>query len=118
MMSMAKPKRTVKRPWGSFNLLERGRRFWIKEIKIKEGNRLSKQFHKKRSEIWLVLKGTILAEVDGRTATLKENKTIFIKRMDIHRASNVGTQSARILEFAFGDCKEDDIVRLEDDFGR
>jgi len=109
----------VRRPWGSFKTLDRADNYKVKIIQILPGRSLSLQKHKRRSEEWIVLKGKVEVELDGKIHVLKENDRIKIPRGASHRLTNRCSQNAKILELARGSyIEEDDIVRLDDDFGR
>ena len=109
----------VRRPWGSFKTLERADNYKVKVIEMLPGRSLSLQKHRKRSEEWLVLKGKVEVELNGKIHKLNENGRIKIPRGASHRLTNNCRKTAKILEIAHGSyIEEDDIIRLEDDFGR
>ncbi|MEA2082308.1 MAG: sugar phosphate nucleotidyltransferase, partial [Elusimicrobiota bacterium] len=109
----------VRRPWGSFKTLERADNYKIKVIEMLPGRSLSLQKHRRRSEEWLVLTGNVEVELNGKIHKLKENGRIKIPKGASHRLTNNCRKTAKILEIAHGSyIEEDDIIRLEDDFGR
>ncbi|MBU4134564.1 cupin domain-containing protein, partial [bacterium] len=109
----------VRRPWGSFKTLERAGNYKVKVIEMLSGRSLSLQKHSRRSEEWLVLTGKVEVELNGKIHVLKENDRIKIPKGASHRLTNKCRQSAKILEIARGSyIEEDDIIRLDDDFGR
>jgi len=109
----------VRRPWGSFKTLERADNYKVKVIEMLPGRSLSLQKHSKRSEEWLVLTGKVEVELNGKIHKLNENGRIKIPRGAPHRLTNNCRKTAKILEIAHGSyIEEDDIVRLDDDFGR
>ena len=111
--------RTVKRPWGSYTVLEEGRCFKVKLIEVRPYKALSLQFHKKRSEHWVVIDGEAEIIKDGKRHYVSSNESIFIPAHSIHRLINPARSALKIIEVQSGDyLGEDDIVRLKDDFGR
>jgi mannose-1-phosphate guanylyltransferase/mannose-6-phosphate isomerase len=111
--------RTVHRPWGTFTTLEEGPRFKIKRIAVKPGASLSLQFHHHRSEHWVVLSGMAKVSVDGKEVLLRPDESTYIRAGTPHRLSNPGAIDCVIIEVQAGDyVGEDDIVRLEDRYGR
>ena len=111
--------RTVHRPWGTFTVLEEGPRFKLKHIVVKPGASLSLQFHHHRSEHWVVLSGMAKVAVDGKEVLLRPDESTYIRAGSSHRLSNPGAIDCVIIEVQAGDyVGEDDIVRLEDRYGR
>ncbi|MBI3019874.1 MAG: phosphomannose isomerase type II C-terminal cupin domain [Parcubacteria group bacterium] len=106
----------VTKPWGEYIVLEQKERYWIKKLFVKEGARLSLQSHKDRAEVWVVLSGKIEATKGDSRVELGEGEYIKIEKNEKHRIS--GIKDSWILEAAFGDAREDDITRFEDDYGR
>lgn len=110
---------TVERNWGSYTILGSADRFKIKKICVKPGARLSSQYHHHRSEHWVVVQGTAKVTRDGKTFTLHENESTYIPMSTTHRLENPGIIPLHIIEVQNGSyLGEDDIVRLEDDYGR
>ena len=110
---------TVKRPWGSYTVLNTGSRFKVKLVEVSPHKALSLQYHKKRSEHWVVTEGTARIVKGRKTYFLYENQSTFIPRNQIHRIINPTNSILKIVEVQAGDyLGEDDIVRLKDDFGR
>jgi mannose-1-phosphate guanylyltransferase/mannose-6-phosphate isomerase len=108
-----------RRPWGSFAVLLEGARFKIKEIVVKPGARLSLQMHHHRSEHWVVIEGTAKVTCGEQVRLLGENESTFIPLGAHHRLENPGKVPLRIIEVQSGAyVGEDDIVRLEDSYGR
>jgi len=111
--------RTVYRPWGKFVNLEKRENFIVKLIVVNPGKRLSLQKHHHRSEHWVVVKGTAEVQIGNKIFTLKPNESTFIPMGEIHRLSNPGKIPLEVVEVQVGDyLSEDDIVRIEDDYGR
>lgn len=114
------------RPWGAFEVLREGPGYKVKCLTVTPGKRLSMQFHLHREEHWVIVRGTariLIAErgEEGRTGelTIPAGETIFIPKEYIHRLENPGEEPLEIIEVQMGDdLREDDIVRLSDDFGR
>lgn len=110
---------TVKRPWGSYTVLNIGPRFKVKLVEVNPHKALSLQYHKKRSEHWVVTEGTARIVRGRKTDTLGENESTFIPRGRLHRIINPADSVLKIIEVQAGDyLGEDDIIRLKDDFGR
>ncbi len=105
-----------KRPWGHFERFTLNEKSTVKLIYIETGKRLSYQYHNGRSEFWKVVSGEILVTIDGKERVMKNGDTAEIPAKSKHRINAI-TESV-VLEIAFGDFNEDDIVRVEDDFGR
>lgn len=111
--------RHVHRPWGHFETLEVGREYQVKRIVVKPGAKLSLQIHRDRSEHWVVVHGTAEVTRDDATHTLTENQSTYISKGTRHRLHNPGTVPLEVIEVQVGTyLGEDDIVRLDDDFGR
>jgi mannose-1-phosphate guanylyltransferase len=111
--------REVFRPWGSYDSLETGDRFQVKRIRVKPGAGLSLQMHHHRAEHWIVVKGSAKVTIDGETVFLTENESTFIPVGKSHRLENPGKIPLELIEVQSGSyLGEDDIVRLEDSYGR
>jgi mannose-1-phosphate guanylyltransferase/mannose-6-phosphate isomerase len=109
----------VYRPWGSYQTVDAGDRFQVKHIMVKPGGRLSLQKHAKRAQHWVVVQGTAQVTCDDKVFALKENEATFIPLGSTHRLENLGTEPLRLIEVQSGSyLGEDDIVRLEDVYGR
>ncbi len=109
----------VHRPWGSYQTVDRGPGYQVKQIVVKPGGRLSLQKHHKRAEHWVVVQGTAQVTCDDRVFPLKENESTFIPLGSTHRLENLGREPLRLIEVQSGPyLGEDDIVRLEDVYGR
>jgi mannose-1-phosphate guanylyltransferase/mannose-6-phosphate isomerase len=110
---------TVRRPWGSYTVLEEGLHHKIKRIVVPPNGKLSLQMHHHRSEHWVIVKGTALVQINESELLLTENQSIDIPRTTIHRLSNPGKVPVEIIEIQTGYyLEEDDIVRLDDKYGR
>lgn len=106
------------RPWGRWEeyLNEPGYR--VKRILVYPGKRLSLQKHAYRKEHWVVVQGEGLFTLNEDVRRVKQGDAVFIGLGDVHRIENDGTEYLVIIETQLGLCLEDDIIRLEDDFGR
>lgn len=111
--------RTVVRPWGSYTILEEGPRFKIKRIEVKPGASLSLQMHHHRSEHWIVVSGMAKVVNGEQNLLLNTNQSTYIPAGHVHRLENPGVLDLVMIEVQSGDyLGEDDIVRLEDNYGR
>lgn len=109
----------VTRPWGGFQPIRSGERFQVKLLTVKPGAKLSLQLHHHRAEHWVVVNGTALATCDGKQHFLRENESIYIPAAVPHRLENPGRVPLNVIEVQTGSyLEEDDIVRLEDSYGR
>ncbi len=109
----------VWRPWGWFETVEEGPRFKVKQLQVEPGAKLSLQKHWHRSEHWVVVTGTAIVTRDGSDFILRENESTFIPAGTPHRLENPGKVPLRLIEVQSGEyVGEDDIVRLEDVYGR
>ncbi len=107
------------RPWGSFTVLEDGGSYKVKRIDVLPGKRLSYQRHARRAEHWVIVAGAARVTLDGREINLSAGESVDIPLGAAHRIENPGTARLTFIEVMRGDyLGEDDIVRLEDDFGR
>ena len=112
-------KYSEKRPWGSFTVLDEGKGFKVKRITVEAGEKLSLQYHNRRSEHWTVVYGTLTVTVGEVTYELKVNESAYIPITEKHYIANHTNDFAEIIEIQIGDYLfEDDIVRLEDRYGR
>ena len=111
--------RKVNRPWGAFDSVDSGERFQVKRIFVKPGGRLSLQRHEKRAEHWVVISGTAKVTRGEEVFNLEENESTFIPKGVVHRLENLGDTPLEIIEVQTGTYfGEDDIFRLEDEYGR
>ncbi len=110
---------TDHRPWGSFTILADESDHKVKRIVVKPGQRLSLQRHKHRREHWLVVAGLALVTRNNHKIALGPGESVDIGQGDIHRVQNDGDSDVVFIEIQLGDYfGEDDIERLEDDYGR
>lgn len=107
------------RPWGRYDVLTCADDHQVKSITVQAEKRLSLQSHERRSEHWVVVRGTAIATVDGKDTSLGVGDHILIGTGSVHRMRNPGTEPLVFIEVQVGDYfGEDDIVRYEDDFDR
>lgn len=108
------------RPWGTFTVLDEGENYKVKRIVVYPGKRLSYQKHGRRSEHWFVTLGTAKVTLNGREILVQTGEAVDIPVGTAHRVENPGLEQNLIfIEIQTGDYfGEDDIERLEDDFGR
>lgn len=110
---------TVYRPWGSYTVLMEGERYKIKKIFVAPKGKLSLQMHYHRSEHWVVVSGTANVMIGEREAIVHEGQSIFVPKSAVHRVENPGKVPLEIIEVQVGEyLGEDDIIRLEDSYGR
>jgi len=108
-----------RRPWGTFTVLDEGNNFKVKRIEVLPGKRLSYQKHSQRAEHWVVVEGTAKVTLDDRESMLASGEAIDIGIGSAHRVENPGSDTLVFIEVQRGSyLGEDDIVRLQDDFGR
>lgn len=117
--SLAATHRKTHRPWGWYDAIDQGERFQVKRIVVHPGASLSLQMHHHRAEHWVVVSGTAEVTNGDKTFSLGENESTFIPLGHVHRLSNPGKIPLEIIEVQSGNyLSEDDIVRLEDSYGR
>jgi mannose-6-phosphate isomerase len=108
-----------RRPWGTYEVLEEAPTFKVKRIQVLPGKRLSYQKHAQRAEHWFVVAGTAKVTLDGREITVRTGEAIDIPIGTAHRVENPADDDLIFIEVQRGNyLGEDDIVRLQDDFGR
>jgi mannose-6-phosphate isomerase len=108
-----------RRPWGTFTVLDEGAGYKVKRIEVLPGKRLSYQRHARRDEHWMVVAGTGRVTLDDRETLVRTGETIDVPAGSSHRIENPGAELLVFIEIQRGDyLGEDDIIRLEDDFGR
>lgn len=108
-----------RRPWGAWHVLDVGRGYKVKRIEVRPGARLSYQTHAHRSEHWTVVQGTATCTLDGDTVELEAGGSVRVAIGTPHRIANLHSEDLVVIEVQRGDYTgEDDIVRLDDDYGR
>lgn len=107
------------RPWGWYQRIDIGARFQVKRIMVTPGGRLSLQKHYHRAEHWVVVKGTAEVTVDERVVLVHENEAVYLPIGSMHRLTNPGKIPLELIEVQVGSYTgEDDIIRVEDIYGR
>jgi mannose-1-phosphate guanylyltransferase/mannose-6-phosphate isomerase len=111
--------RKVHRPWGWYDSIDEGSQFKVKRIMVKPKASLSLQKHQHRAEHWIVVKGTAEITIGSTVMTLSENQSTYIPIGEAHRLTNPGSSPLEIIEVQSGSyLGEDDIERIEDNYGR
>ncbi|HKE05707.1 MAG TPA: phosphomannose isomerase type II C-terminal cupin domain [Blastocatellia bacterium] len=107
------------RPWGNFTVLDEGDGYKVKRIEVLPGKRLSYQKHARRAEHWFIVQGEAKVTLDDKEIKLNAGEYVDIPVGAAHRIENPGEMKVIFIEVQRGDyLGEDDIVRLQDDFGR
>lgn len=110
---------TTSRPWGHFTILETGKGYKIKRIVVEPLESLSLQYHRHRSEHWVVVKGRATIRLGDEERVLQENESLYVAPLQVHRLRNRETTPLEVIEVQVGGyLEEDDIVRLEDSYQR
>lgn len=105
------------RPWGQFKQYTLNEKTTVKIISVKAGEALSLQYHAHRKELWVVLSGSGTMQIGDKTIAAKKGDE-FIVEPGVHHRISGSAEPIEFLEIAFGDFDENDIVRLEDKYGR
>tara|TARA_B100000575_G_scaffold171624_1_gene137446 strand:+ start:7089 stop:7439 length:351 start_codon:yes stop_codon:yes gene_type:complete len=107
------------RPWGRYFVLQDEFNFKVKRIEVKPGQRLSYQYHNKRSETWVIIEGSALVTINDKSKEYNAGKTIVIPLKAKHRVENKSNCLLVFIEVQTGEYfGEDDIIRINDDYGR
>jgi mannose-6-phosphate isomerase-like protein (cupin superfamily) len=115
----ATPLEHDERPWGSYTVIDEGESYKVKRIEVRAGQRLSYQKHARRDEHWIVVAGTATVTLDGEDREVRLGEAIDVPVGAAHRVANTHDVPLVFIEIQRGDyLGEDDIVRLEDDYGR
>ncbi len=116
---MAEIHRLAHRPWGTYEVLVDSDQYKVKRIVVKPGQRLSLQKHFHRNEHWVVVSGTAMVTVDDDTFLVRPNESTYIQMGQVHRLENSGKIDLVMVEVQVGEYTgEDDIVRIDDIYGR
>jgi len=111
--------RRMYRPWGWYQRIDIGERFQVKRIMVTPGGRLSLQKHFHRAEHWVVVKGTAEVTLNERIVLVHENEAVYLPIGSMHRLANPGKIPLELIEVQVGSYTgEDDIIRVEDVYGR
>ncbi len=108
----------VEKPWGRFEQYTHNVPSTVKIITVVPGGVLSSQYHHKRDELWVTLDAGAKVELGEEVLYPSPGEKLYIPRETVHRLSCVGERAVRILEVSLGHFDEEDIVRLEDLYGR
>jgi len=107
------------RPWGYYKVLSEEKDHKVKRIVVYPGRRLSLQRHRQRSEHWFVLSGEGIVTLGDEDIPVKAGRSVDIPAYILHRIVNTGGADLAVIEIQTGDdFSEDDIERIEDDYGR
>jgi len=111
--------REVHRPWGKFDVIDVGEQYQVKRVKVNPGAKLSLQKHQFRAEHWVIVSGTAKVTIDDKTFNVSQNESKYIPIGSVHALENPGAHPLELIEVQTGSYfGEDDIVRLEDNYGR
>ena len=114
-----KPIEISERPWGKYTVLREDSGYKLKIIEVNKGQRLSYQFHNKRSEVWIIVEGSCEVTIDGNKKKLVYGDSIKINKKSKHRIYNNSNSILKFIEVQTGSYfGEDDIIRIEDDYNR
>lgn len=108
---------TEERPWGSFSTLQEGNDYKVKSIKINPNSSISLQYHNFRFEDWIIVEGDGIICDGEETRNCIVGDRFHIAPKKIHRAT-AGKNGLKFIEIQRGLCDENDIIRLEDSYGR
>tara|TARA_E500000178_G_C17017295_1_gene753683 strand:- start:469 stop:819 length:351 start_codon:yes stop_codon:yes gene_type:complete len=107
------------RPWGRYFVIQDESNYKLKRIEVEPGQRLSYQYHNKRSETWVIVLGEATVIIDGNSKKYQVGETVLIPQGSKHRVENQKDLLLVFIEIQTGSYfGEDDIVRIEDDYNR
>ena len=119
LYSAEKPEvKFVERPWGSFKQFANNENCTVSLMTVLPGQRLSLQSHTGRAEMWLVIDDGAIVQLGDDIKEYRAGDEIWIPQNERHRLSNNGAHPVRVLEVAFGNWQQEDIVRYDDDYQR
>lgn len=108
---------TIERPWGNFRQFTSGENVTVKIISIKPNSSLSLQYHNKREEFWHILSGHPIITIGEKKIDAKTGDEFMVEKMEKHQIEAM-IEPVQFLEISYGDFDEEDITRLEDNYGR
>ncbi|MDO8659480.1 MAG: phosphomannose isomerase type II C-terminal cupin domain [Candidatus Parcubacteria bacterium] len=108
---------STERPWGNFRQFTHGENTTVKIISIKPNSSLSLQYHNKRDEFWHILSGHPVITIGEEKVDAKMGDEFFVKKLEKHRIETKD-DAVQLLEICYGYFDEEDIVRIEDNYGR
>jgi mannose-6-phosphate isomerase len=111
-------KKYEERQWGSFQILSDEKGYKVKKITVTPNQRLSLQLHTGRDEYWTIVKGVGWMHVAGKEYDVEVGDVVQIPKYQTHRIENNLTEDLVFIEVQLGECREDDIIRIQDDYGR
>ena len=112
-------KSIVNKPWGSYQIIDQGENFVVKNIVVKPYGKLSLQSHKHRSEHWVIVEGRAEVTINGNITTLEPNQGSYIPSETKHRLANNYDKNLILIEVWYGEIlDEEDITRYEDIYNR
>ena len=112
-------KSIVNKPWGSYQIIDQGKNFVVKNIVVKPDCKLSLQSHEHRSEHWIIVEGRAEVNINGNITTLETNQSTYIPSKTKHRLANNHDKNLIIIEVWYGAIlNEEDITRYEDIYNR
>ena len=112
-------KSIVNKPWGSYQIIDQGKNFVVKNIVVKPNCKLSLQSHEHRSEHWIIVEGRAEVNVNGNITILETNQSTYIPSKTKHRLANNHDKNLIIIEVWYGEIlNEEDITRYEDIYNR
>ena len=112
-------KSIVNKPWGSYQIIDQGENFVVKNIVVKPYCKLSLQSHNHRSEHWIIVEGRAEVTVKDNITTLETNQSTYIPSKTKHRLANNFSDNLVVIEVWYGDnLDEEDIIRYEDIYNR
>lgn len=107
------------RPWGNYTVIDEGQHYKVKRLVVLPGKRMSYQLHHQRDEHWMVVQGQAQVTLEGKESIVETGRTVDVPVGAAHRIANPGNETLVLIEIQRGNyLGEDDIVRLEDDYGR
>lgn len=107
----------VEKPWGNFRQFTHNEATTVKILSVNPNTSLSLQYHNHREEFWRVLSGNPIIMISDKKINAKAGDEFVIKKKEVHRIETKN-EGAQILEIAYGNFDEEDIIRLEDEYGR
>lgn len=108
-----------KRPWGEYWVLEDTATHKVKKVLVNQGQRLSLQYHKFRSEVWTIVSGIATVTIEGEEKQYNVGEAVYVPQGAVHRIANYGDIPLIFIEVQYGTYfGEDDIIRIEDDYNR
>ena len=112
-------KSIVNKPWGSYQIIDQGENFVVKNIVVKPFCKLSLQSHKHRSEHWVIVEGRAEVTINEKITTLEPNQSTYIPSETKHRLANNYDKNLILIEVWYGEnLDEEDITRYEDIYNR